>query len=63
MLMKEEEKEAKLGWVWRCASKCTKKKGDKSCRAIKNPATGTFFDGTQCHLEICEVSFYQVSFI
>ncbi|KAK0072843.1 hypothetical protein PV325_010698, partial [Microctonus aethiopoides] len=35
----------KLKWVWRCATKGSKKKGSESCRKIINPSQNTFFDG------------------
>lgn len=51
----EEKKDAKLGWIWRCAEKGTKKKNSHSCRKSKNPSLGTFFDGTSCRIEVRDV--------
>lgn len=59
----ENNTNCKLGWVWRCSAKSSKKKGDRTCRKSINPSIGTFFHGSQCRLEIREVLAIVISFV
>lgn len=46
---------SKLGWIWRCSTKATKKKGAKCCRKSINPAENTFFEGTMCRISLQDI--------
>lgn len=59
----EIQREKKLGWIWRCSSKASKKKGAKHCRRSENPCAGTFFDGAKCRIKICETLAIVISFV
>lgn len=59
----ESRLDKKLGWIWHCSSKGSKKKGSNQCRHIVNPSIGTFFDGVHCHIDICEVLAIIICFV
>lgn len=49
----ENKADAKLGWIWRCASPRTR--GAVMCRRANNPLMGSFFDGAGCRIPLNEV--------
>lgn len=66
LLMKvEHNKNTKLGWVWRCASRISQKKKKKNqvCRKTINPSKDTFFDGTHFRIAINDVLAIIICFI
>lgn len=62
--MKTEKLSAsKLGWIWRCSTKATKKKGIKFCRKSINPTENTFFEGTKCKINLQDIVAILICFV
>ncbi|KAL2748765.1 hypothetical protein V1477_003408 [Vespula maculifrons] len=54
---------SKLGWIWQCPTKTTKKKTAKYCCKSINPAEKTFFEGRTCKISVQDIVAIVICFI